>query len=591
MNKDELINSLRAQLVRNSFSYRLGRFLTAPLRIIVDSIRAVYIPGNKSWLFKQLLIVSLKNPGKTIRKINLYNIGKLFKALKVEDPVLTLRNSSRYINSSGKNGNSRVTDLVTHDDTGSKNDRDIVNNNQWVEPRSKPQPPVSGQTTGNLPVEMNYSVKQDEFDEKKYVVNESDTKSTESLFLAVQILSILESECKKIVIACSHDNYLETAAGVQIYMNNERKAFSLRSVSYLQIHPQTPVSLYAPIDDILLNVCLNTELICTVTAKEFIRLGGMLARQNNVECVGVIIHHLLNWSLQVLDQFLREINNEKLFFWLHDYYICCPQVNLLRNDKEFCNKPDIESNSCMICMHGNMRRSNSEHLKLFLNKYHFTFLAPSKVVRSIIVSEYPELKDKIIVSHLLNIIKRENKRDRVLKDLNDPLYKLKIAYLGVPKRYKGWDTWRLFVDSSVSSPYKCVYLSTEKVSVPEEHIYINALNNNNKDSIINLLIRHKVDIVILWSIWPETFSFTLYEAIAAGCFIITNPLSGNIAAYVRENSCGIVLKSEKDLISLFEEPQQLRKLLIEFHQGNINYSDLIPNIYTATLLFKEQSAP
>lgn len=566
LEKDELIKSLSSELqtVKNSFSYRLGFFLTAPIRIIIDSIKSLNMPSNKLWLYKQLLIVFIKNPWKTLRKINLHNIVKLNRALKVENPIQIFNNSARFIISPEKNANNQLTDFVTNDENKSEK---TYNNDK-----------------------INSPLKHDESALKEYFVNGFAAVSNKPLLLATQILSIIESRCEKIVIAFSHDNYLETTAGVQIYMNNERDAFSLRSVSYLQIHPQTPVALFALIDDIVLNVCLDKELICTVTAKEFIRLGGMLAQRNSLECIGVIIHHLLNWSIQVVDQFLEKLNNEKIFFWLHDYYICCPQVTLLRNDYEFCHKPDLESNSCMICLYGDIRRSNAKHFRLFLNNYRFTFLTPSKVVRSIIVSDYPELKDKIIISPLLNLIKQKNRRDNVLKDLHDPLYKLKIAYLGVPKRYKGWETWRLFVDSSVSDSYKCVYLSTEEESVPEEHIYINTLYKS-QNSVISLLIMHKIDIVILWSIVPETFSFTLYEAIAAGCFILTNPLSGNIAAYVRENSCGIVFESENDLISLLKEPSHLKNILINFHQNNISYSDLKPNIHTAALLFNEQMTP
>jgi len=89
LEKDELIKSLSSELqtVKNSFSYRLGFFLTAPIRIIIDSIKSLNMPSNKLWLYKQLLIVFIKNPGKTLLKINLNNILKLKKALRVENPI------------------------------------------------------------------------------------------------------------------------------------------------------------------------------------------------------------------------------------------------------------------------------------------------------------------------------------------------------------------------------------------------------------------------------------------------------------------------------------------------------------------------
>jgi len=64
---------------------------------------------------------------------------------------------------------------------------------------------------------------------------------------------------------------------------------------------------------------------------------------------------------------------------------------------------------------------------------------------------------------------------------------------------------------------------------------------------------HNIDVAFLWSICPETFSFTLYESLSAGCTILTNQNSGNIQAYVREHpETGIVLDGKNSLMELFE---------------------------------------
>jgi hypothetical protein len=71
-------------------------------------------------------------------------------------------------------------------------------------------------------------------------------------------------------------------------------------------------------------------------------------------------------------------------------------------------------------------------------------------------------------------------------------------------------------------------------------------------SMVEALVHNKIDVAFLWSLCPETFSFTLYESIAAGCFVLTNRDSGNIGAYVKENpDQGFVLRDEGGLFSLF----------------------------------------
>ena len=64
---------------------------------------------------------------------------------------------------------------------------------------------------------------------------------------------------------------------------------------------------------------------------------------------------------------------------------------------------------------------------------------------------------------------------------------------------------------------------------------------------------NQIDVALLWSTVAETFSFTMHEALAAGCFILTNPNSGNIQDYVHHHpECGLVLEDEAALIELFK---------------------------------------
>ena len=60
------------------------------------------------------------------------------------------------------------------------------------------------------------------------------------------------------------------------------------------------------------------------------------------------------------------------------------------------------------------------------------------------------------------------------------------------------------------------------------------------DAMRAALERHQLDFAFLWSIWPETFSFTCYEAMAAGAFVLTGQQSGNIAAQAGAGSRGRV---------------------------------------------------
>ena len=69
---------------------------------------------------------------------------------------------------------------------------------------------------------------------------------------------------------------------------------------------------------------------------------------------------------------------------------------------------------------------------------------------------------------------------------------------------------------------------------------------------VRALASQNIDVAILWSVWPETFSFTAHEALAAGTVIVTSEDSGNSADRVRRFDRGIVFESEAAAISAFQ---------------------------------------
>ena len=60
-----------------------------------------------------------------------------------------------------------------------------------------------------------------------------------------------------------------------------------------------------------------------------------------------------------------------------------------------------------------------------------------------------------------------------------------------------------------------------------------------------------VDAALIWPLCRETFSFTAYEAAAAGAAVITGPDSGNVAAFARAEGHGVVLPNEAGLMAAF----------------------------------------
>jgi hypothetical protein len=79
--------------------------------------------------------------------------------------------------------------------------------------------------------------------------------------------------------------------------------------------------------------------------------------------------------------------------------------------------------------------------------------------------------------------------------------------------------------------------------------------DNGPTAMIEALRARAIEAVVLWSIWPETFSFVAHEAIAAGALILTGPESGNIARVARESGRGLVFQDEGALTEAFRTGQ------------------------------------
>jgi hypothetical protein len=75
-----------------------------------------------------------------------------------------------------------------------------------------------------------------------------------------------------------------------------------------------------------------------------------------------------------------------------------------------------------------------------------------------------------------------------------------------------------------------------------------------RNAMIEAVVRHRIDVVICWSLWPETFCFTVHEALAGGAFVVARRAAGNVWPAVQANAYGqgCAIEDEADLFRLFE---------------------------------------
>ncbi len=107
----------------------------------------------------------------------------------------------------------------------------------------------------------------------------------------------------------------------------------------------------------------------------------------------------------------------------------------------------------------------------------------------------------------------------------------------------------------------------------------------DRDSMVKTLVRENIDAVVNWSLCFETFSFTAYEAIAAGAFVVTRQDAGNVWPAVRALGEGVALRTEADLLAYFRSGELILNLSRSRPRGR-----LIPGSMAAGVLLAQTEA-
>ena len=361
-------------------------------------------------------------------------------------------------------------------------------------------------------------------------------------------------ENKDYVISISHDNYLKITAGVQIRISDEQASLKKEKISYLHLYPFIRRSTNVGKDDIFfVGVNCDGKEIGVVGRKEILR---GLKRFSHGRVKELHIHHAMGFDLALIDDIARTLNQRQAKFWVHDYYSVCQGCFLLRNDKVFCEIPDINSNSCKICKYGDERRKHHQEFVKLFDRIETEVIAPSQHALDLWHKGFPSVN---VTSRIIPHV-RLDWMERSLSPRAANM--LKIGFVGFPVEYKGWGAWKRLTEKIGKDPrFQFFYFSNDWGGHGNYERIVVTVTRENRLAMTEALIQNSIDVTFLWSICPETFSYTLYESLAAGCFIITNQNSGNIQYYLHNNpEQGMVLEQESQLERLFLGEELLERV-------------------------------
>jgi glycosyltransferase involved in cell wall biosynthesis len=280
------------------------------------------------------------------------------------------------------------------------------------------------------------------------------------------------------------------------------------------------------------------------------------------------VHHLIGHTLDVFD--IAKEQSIPIIFSVHDYYAVCPQIQMLDENSTYC-KENLNLEKCQECLNKTLHFS---HKLLYEWRYEFrkalrkcdVIITPTRCVKDTLIRYY-DLRDETVT-----VIGHGHKNDFVLQSDGSSFSgdrPLNIAYIGVLTLHKGSNVFYELahlpelkdkVRWSVIGSYDLVSEKGYDAS------YNVAFFGRYKDfdHLRQIIYENKIDIVILPSIWPETFSYTLSEAWAIGVPVIVSRL-GALKERVEENKAGWIVdinnveSVKRTIIGIWQSPDDYRE--------------------------------
>ena len=293
-----------------------------------------------------------------------------------------------------------------------------------------------------------------------------------------------------------------------------------------------------------------------------------------------IVHfqHLADWGTLVLPQLAKSMG-KKIIISIHDYYLLCPEYNLLlpgmrnRCGKSMANGNDPE---CLYCL-GTKRYIPTRKVLNTLSHYLIeraeavkrvlseadAIVAPSTFVKSALTRAYGKtISEKcIVIRHGIEPLPKSlrPKRSRILR----------VGFLGNASDRKGIV---IFLEAAKLLKGKPVHFEIfggvpHGMEAALRSLKITVHGSYARKSLPRLL--SKIDLVAIPSVWDETFCLTAGEAQSMGVPIIASDVGG-ISERVVEGKTGFLVPAA--------DPEALAQRLLRIAEDGTSLDAVVRNL-------------
>lgn len=400
--------------------------------------------------------------------------------------------------------------------------------------------------------------------------------------LLEELSKLSRSAGKNVFISVSHDDFTANVGGLQFCLLREAEALRRGDVDHVHLFPADPLLVTNREDaDPAVGVLVNDKMVGYFLATDVAAALETTSEEREWPRRSFAVHSMLGHNSAALVSILKSAGMTRGFFWLHDYASICAGLNLLRNDVEYCHAPPPDSAACTLCVYGSRRSLQAaDHIELFRN-FEISVLAPSQAALSVWrTAAEVEVAREVVHPHCELLARSPEKS----ADDWTPGQPIRIAFLGYRATHKGWPMYRdLALRFARDKRYAFFHLGKSPepgLPMTFREVSVAATAQNAMiDAIENL----RIDVAVIWSLWPETFCLTAHEAIAGGAIVLAPPSSGNVPHLIRSSGRGMVVADEAELEGLFDSGR-IRSIVRRSRPRtffSLNYSDMTADFISA----------
>ena len=261
---------------------------------------------------------------------------------------------------------------------------------------------------------------------------------------------------------------------------------------------------------------------------------------------------------------VAEKTEAELIIPIHDFYAICPSYTLLNEEGKYCHVPSLET--CKICMTKNMQEWRNYYqeeidmpkwraLWLSLLKQSDTILSFSNSSKEILLKAYPELDQEKVT-----LLPHQTKPLAPVSLSTKEHTTLTIGILGAIDYIKGSHIVKQMVQLIEKNDLDINVVVIGEITEPIRSKHFQVTGRYQREKLPSIIEEHHVDIFLIPSIWPETFSYTTQEIMMMELPLMVFNLGApaeRVSKYekgyvIDEISAQSVLDSVKEVVSSYK---------------------------------------